>query len=63
MSQLSDVQTELVQLRMAYHEAMVVKLQDTKPELALIWLAGAHKLRQQLISLGVNPDITCVITS
>lgn len=63
MSQLSDVDTELVQLRLAYHEAMVIKLQDTKPELALIWLAGAEILRKQLISLGVNPDPTCVITS
>lgn len=47
--------TDLLQLRLAYHEAMVQRLQDTKPELALIWLAGAEILRKRLQSLGVNP--------
>ena len=45
---------ELVKLRLAYHEAMVVKLQDLKPELALVWLEGAAILRKRLQSLGVN---------
>jgi hypothetical protein len=55
---MTDVDTELLKLRLAYHDAMVVKLQDVKPELALIWLAGADKLRKQLISLGVDPDVS-----
>jgi Fe2+ transport system protein FeoA len=45
---------ELIQLRLTYHEAMAVKLQDTKPELAIVWLAGAEILRKRLMSLGVN---------
>lgn len=53
---MADVDTELLQLRLAYHEAMVVKLQDVKPELALIWLSGAEILRKRLLSLGVVPD-------
>lgn len=48
--------TELVKLQLAYHEAMVSKLQDTHAELALIWLAGAEILRKRLQSLGVNLD-------
>jgi hypothetical protein len=60
---LSDVQTDLLQLRLAYHEAMVIKLQDVKPELAMIWLSGAEILRKQLLSLGVNPDSKCDIPS
>jgi hypothetical protein len=51
---LSDVQTEILQLRMAYHEAMAVKLEDSHPALALIWLAGAEILRKRLLSLGIN---------
>lgn len=46
--------TDLLELRLAYHEAMVVKLQDSKPELAMIWLSGAEILRKRLQSLGVN---------
>ncbi len=47
---------ELVKLQLAYHEAMVIKLQDTKPELALIWLSGAELLRKRLQSMGIRPD-------
>lgn len=47
---------ELIQLKLAYHEAMVIKLQDTKPELALVWLSGVEILRNRLQSLGVNLD-------
>ena len=43
---------ELIQLRLAYHEAMVTKLQDTHPELAMIWLQGAEILTKQIESLG-----------
>lgn len=46
---------ELMQLKLAYHEAMAVRLQDLQPELALIWLSGADRLRKQLISMGVTP--------
>lgn len=46
---------ELIQLKLAYHEAMVSRLQDGRPELALIWLSGAERLRKQLISMGVTP--------
>ena len=49
-----DTDAELLHLRLAYHEAMVVKLQDSKPELALIWLAGADILRKRLQSVGVD---------
>jgi hypothetical protein len=45
---------ELLQLKLAYHEAMAVRLQDGRPELALIWLSGADRLRKQLISLGIT---------
>ena len=45
---------ELIQLRLAYHEAMAVRLQDSRPELALIWLSGADRLRKQLISMGIT---------
>ena len=44
---------ELLKLRLAHHEAMVIKLQDDRPELALIWLAGVEILRTKLNSLGV----------
>lgn len=45
---------ELMQLRLAYHEAMVAKLQDVKPELALIWLQGVEILTRQIQSWGVG---------
>ncbi len=47
---------ELLQLKLAYHEAMVERLQDHKPEIALIWLSGAELLRKRLQSMGINPD-------
>jgi hypothetical protein len=43
---------EIMQLRLAYHEAMVVKLQDKKPELAMIWLQGVEILTRQIQSWG-----------
>ena len=46
---------DLLQLRLAYHEAMALRLQDRQPELAMIWLSGADRLRKQLISMGVTP--------
>ena len=46
---------ELIHLRLAYHEAMVIKLQDKKPELALIWLQGVEILTKQMASLGGGP--------
>jgi hypothetical protein len=49
---------ELMQLRLAYHEAMVLRLQDKKPELALIWLQGVEILTRQLASWGSVPEST-----
>jgi hypothetical protein len=47
---------ELLQLKLAHHEAMVTKLQDTHPELAMIWLQGVELLIKQIESLGSVPD-------
>ena len=55
---MADV--ELLKLKLAYHEAMAIKLQDVKPELAIIWLQGADILTRQLQSWGhpVSPPAT-----
>lgn len=47
---MTDV--ESLKVRLAHHQAMVVKLEDTRPELALIWLEGMEILTKQLASWG-----------
>ncbi len=55
-SAVADMDPEILRLKLAYHEAMVERLQDHKPEIALIWLSGAELLRKRLQSMGINPD-------
>lgn len=55
-SAVADMDPEILRLKLAHHEAMVERLQDHKPEIALIWLSGAELLRKRLQSMGINPD-------
>ena len=50
---MCDPLTNELIAKLVHHEAMVIKLQDDRPELALIWLAGVEILRTKLQSLGV----------
>jgi hypothetical protein len=44
----------LLQQKLDHHLMMVTKLENSHPELALIWLAGAELIQKQLASLGVG---------